>query len=79
MVIIAATFLNRNLSFSRLVLAYSWALTFLFIFLSRNAMRATTLAEAIPHVLRMENASIEVISTLNDLAVDIRQMTRRAE
>jgi exopolysaccharide biosynthesis polyprenyl glycosylphosphotransferase len=34
-IIIAATFLNRHLNFSRLVLAYSWALTFLFIFLVR--------------------------------------------
>jgi len=41
----------------------------------KAAMRAATLAEATPHVMRMEKASIEVLSALDALAVEIRAET----
>ena len=39
----------------------------------KAAMRATSIAEAIPHIMKMEHASIEVLSTLDALGVEIRK------
>jgi hypothetical protein len=40
----------------------------------KSAMRAASIAAAIPHIMKMENASIEVLSTLDALGIEIRNL-----
>lgn len=44
----------------------------------KHAMRAASLAAAVPHVMKMEHASIDVLSALDDLAVEMRQACARS-
>jgi hypothetical protein len=39
----------------------------------KEAMRAASIAEAIPSIMKMEHASIEVLSTLDALGIEIRK------
>jgi hypothetical protein len=41
----------------------------------KAAMRATSIAEAIPHIMKMEQSSIEVLTILDTLGVEIRKIS----
>jgi hypothetical protein len=42
----------------------------------KAAMRAGSIGDAIPHIMKMEHASIEVLATLDALGLEIHQANK---